>query len=308
LRMMFSCCHPRLAEEAQVALVLQILCGFGVDEVASAFVTTHSAMEKRITRAKKVLAGAKKLFDVAAPADLLARLPAVQRALYLLFNEGYHGASSEVAVRAELCREAMRLTAVLLANRVLATPATYALAALMSLDAARLPARIDAAGNLNSLTEQDRSLWDKSLVTEGLAFLELSARGSELSEYHVEAAIASIHATAVETGSTDWRSVVSLYDTLMAVRPSPVIALNRAIAIGQLEGPRRGMDEIRAIRDSDRLAKYPFYEAAQGEFELLRNNHAAASTHFRAAMVLARNAMERRFFKQRVSSSEKGIQ
>jgi predicted RNA polymerase sigma factor len=163
LRMMFSCCHPRLSEEGQVALMLQILCGFGVDEVASAFVTTHAAMEKRITRAKKVFAGSKKLFDVAAPADLLTRLPAVQRALYLLFSEGYHGASSEVAVRADLCREAMRLTAVLLGNPVVATPATCALAALMCLGAARLPARIDATGNLHSLTEQDRSLWDKAL-------------------------------------------------------------------------------------------------------------------------------------------------
>ena len=175
--MMFSCCHPRLPEEAQVALVLHILCGFSVDEIASAFVSSHAAIEKRITRAKKVLAGSKRLFDIAAPADFSARLPAVQRALYLLFNEGYHGASPESAVRAELCREAMRLTALLLEHPLGATPATYALSALMCLDAARLPARVDAAGNLSSLFDQDRSRWDQNLVAEGLKLLELSATG-----------------------------------------------------------------------------------------------------------------------------------
>src|SRR5882724_6213667 len=150
LRMMFSCCQPRLPEEAQVALVLHILCGFSVDEIASAFVSTHAAIEKRITRAKKALAKSKRLFDVTAPAEFSARLPAVQRALYLLFNEGYHGASAEKAVRVELCREAMRLTAVILEHSFGTTPATSALAALMSLDAARLPARVDASGDLLS--------------------------------------------------------------------------------------------------------------------------------------------------------------
>jgi len=136
LRMMFSCCQPRLSEQAQVALALHILCGFSVDEIASAFVTTHAATEKRLTRAKKVLAGSKTLFDIAAPADFSARLPAVHRALYLLFNEGYHGASAETAVRVELCREAMRLNALLLGHPLGTTPTTYALAALMCLDAA----------------------------------------------------------------------------------------------------------------------------------------------------------------------------
>src|SRR5215467_10003605 len=178
LRMMFSCCHPRLAEEARVALILHILCGFSVGEVASAFVNSHAAVEKRITRAKKVLAGSKRLFDVTIPADFSMRLPSVHRALYLLFNEGYHGASPESAVRAELCHEAMRLAACLLGHSLGATSATYALSALMCLNAARLPARIDASGNLSSLFDQDRSLWDRKLVLEGLKLLELSTSDS----------------------------------------------------------------------------------------------------------------------------------
>jgi len=204
LRMMFSCCHPRLAEEAQVALILHILCGFSVGEVASAFVSSRVAIEKRITRSKKVLAESKRLFDVTVPADFSARLPAVHRALYLLFSEGYHGASPEAAVRAELCHEAMRLSATLLDHPLGATPAGYALSALMCFDAARLPGRIDAAGNLISFLDQDRTRWDQMLVAEGLKLLGLSAAGSKLTEYHLEAAIASVHSTAARVEETNW--------------------------------------------------------------------------------------------------------
>lgn len=304
LRMMFSCCHPRLPEEAQVALMLHILSGFSVDEIASSFVSSHAAIEKRITRAKKVLGASKRLFDVSGADDFSGRLPAVQRALYLLFNEGYHGASPESAVRADLCREAMRLAGLLLDHPLAATPATSALAALMCLHAARLPGRIDASGNLSSLFEQDRSRWDQELVTEGLRLLDLSATGSELTDYHLEAAIASLHAMAHRAEDTDWATMVSLYDQLMAIRPSPVVALNRAIAVGQHEGAERGLEEIRSIADCHRLAAYPFYPAALGEFELRRGKLEAAREHFRAALSLARNPMEHRFLTQRVSACE----
>jgi RNA polymerase sigma-70 factor (ECF subfamily) len=306
LRMMFSCCHPRLAEEAQVALVLNILCGFSVSEIAGAFVSSHAAIEKRITRAKKVLARSKRLFDITTAAEFSIRLPAVQRALYLLFNEGYHGASAESAVRAELCHEAMRLAAALLEHPLGATPATYALSALMCLNAARLPARVDASGSLNSLFDQDRSLWDRKLVLEGLQLLDLSSTGSELAEYHLEAAIASVHSTAPRAADTDWARIVSLYDTLMSIRPSPIVALNRAIALAQRDGAERGLEAIGAIEDRDRLDAYPFYPAALGELELRRGRHETAREHFRAALALARNPMERQFLDRRVSACERG--
>ena len=304
LRMMFSCCHPRLKEEAQVALVLHILCGFSVHEIAGAFVAGYAAIEKRITRAKKVLASSRHLFDVARADEFAVRLPAVQRALYLLFNEGYHGASAEAAVRSELCREAMRLAALLEQHPFGATPATRALSALMCLHAARLPARVDAAGDLHSLFEQDRSRWDQALVAEGLRWMELSAEGPELTEYHVEAAIAAVHANAPRAEATDWQRIVALFDMLMAIRPSPVVALNRAIAIAQREGPERGLEEIQGIADRERLAAYPFYPAAVGELELRRGRHAAAREHLRAALALARNPSERRFFEQRVAACD----
>jgi RNA polymerase sigma-70 factor (ECF subfamily) len=216
---------------------------------------------KNASRAKKALARSKRLFDIAAPAEVSKRLPAVHRALYLLFNEGYHGASPERAVRSELCHEAMRLTGELLRHPLAQVPATYALAALMALDAARLPARVDLSGNLTSLFEQDRSQWDQTLVAEGLRLLDLSATGAELTEYHVEAAIAAVHARAPCAEDTYWREIVSLYDTLRAIRPSPIVELNRAIAIAQCDGPERGIAEIALIADQQRLIGYPFFHA-----------------------------------------------
>jgi RNA polymerase sigma-70 factor (ECF subfamily) len=303
LRMMFSCCHPRLPEEAQVALVLSILCGFGANEIAGAFLTGRAAIEKRISRGKKVLAGSKHLFDL-ADAEFSSRLSAVRRALYLLFNEGYHGASAESAVRAELCAEALRLTALLLEHPPAATPETSALAALMSLHAARLPARLDSAGDLSPLLDQDRSRWDARLVAQGLELLERSAAGRELTAYHVEAAIAAAHASASGVDQTDWPSIVSLYDRLMTIAPSPVVALNRAIAIAQRDGAERGMEELHAIEDRDRLKSYPFYPAAMGELELRRGNREAAREHFATALALARNPTERRFLEKRVRTCE----
>jgi len=299
LRMMFSCCHPRLAEEAQVALILNLLCGFGAGEIAAAFLTGRAGVEKRISRGKKVLAGSRRLFDLAGEA-FEPRLDAVRRALYLLFSEGYHGASADAPVRAELCAEALRLVALLRELPAAATPATDALAALMCLHAARLPARLDAAGELHPLVEQDRASWDTRLAAEGLALLERSAAGAEVTAYHVEAAIAAAHAAAPRVEQTDWRAIVSLYDRLMEIAPSPVVALSRAIAIGQRDGPERGVDALRAIAGLGRLSRYPFHAAALGEMELRRGQPAAARAHFGAALALARNDAERRFLARRL--------
>jgi RNA polymerase sigma-70 factor (ECF subfamily) len=303
LRLMFSCCHPRLSEEAQVALILNILCGFGTSEIAGAFLSSKAAIEKRLTRGKKVLAGSKKLFDLGSAADFPVRLAAVQRALYLLFNEGYHGAGETSTVRVELCEEAMRLTAMLLPHSRAGTPASRALAAMMCLHAARLPGRVDAAGELTSLREQDRSRWDRRLIAEGEQLLAASAEGGELSEYHLEAAIAGVHAQARQPEETRWDLIVMLYDKLLRLRPSPVVALGRAVAIGERDGPERGLEEILAMSDRERLADYPFYPAALGDLELRAGKRERAAEHFRQAMRLARNPMERRFFEQRVRAA-----
>lgn len=301
LRMMFSCCHPRLGGDVQVALILHILCGFGIDETAAAFLTTDAAMYKRVSRGKKVLAHTKRLFDL-TDADFAARLGAVQRALYLLFNEGYHGASAESSVRAELCQEAMRLMMLLVEHSLTARPSSYALAALMHLHASRLPARLDAGGNLSSLFDQDRAKWDADLIARGLQLLNKSASGSEVTEYHVEAAIAAVHARTARVEDTEWRQIVGLYDTLMTIQPSPIVALNRAIAVAQSEGAERGLEEIHAIDGAERMVNYPFYYAALGELEHRCNREDLAAGHYRAALSHARSPMERRFLQQRLDA------
>jgi len=306
LRMMFSCCHPDIPEDAQVALVLSLLGGFSAHEVAEAFLVSRAAMEKRISRAKKVLSGTRGLFELGAR-DFEARLTAVQRALYLLFNEGYHSASPEAAVRLDLCREAIRLVALLVDHPPAATPATHALAALMALDAARLPARVDEAGDLTELARQDRSRWDTRLIARGLEWLEDSARGEVVSEYHLEAAIAATHALAPTAEETPWSDIVELYDALLRLRPSPVIALNRAVALAEQLGPERGLAALRSIPGAERLAAYPFYPAALGELELRCGRVAEARKHFRAAHRLARNPAERTFLERRLVECERRL-
>jgi RNA polymerase sigma-70 factor (ECF subfamily) len=245
-----------------------------------------------------------RLFDIGDAAERERRLPAVQRALYLLFNEGYHGASPQFAVRASLCHEAIRLAGLLQEHCLGSTPGMEALAALMYLNAARLPARTDAAGDLVALCDQDRSQWDQRLVAEGERLLQRSARGPELTAYHVEAAIAWVHTTAVRAEDTRWPQIVALYDMLMAMRPSPIVALNRAIAVAQLDGPEAGLKAIAAIENRDRLARYPFLPAALGELELRAGRPAPARRHFRDALRLARNPAERRFLQQREIACE----
>jgi predicted RNA polymerase sigma factor len=279
-------------------LVLSLVGGFGAREIAAAFVSSRAAIEKRLTRAKQALKGSGPLFDIADARDFANRLPAVQRALYLIFSEGYHGGSARAVVRSDLCHEAIRLTRLLAKHPLAATPATHALLALMYLDAARLPARLDPSGNLASLFDQDRTRWDRALAKEGETWLERSATGSEMSSYHAEAAIASVHARARDFGATDWTAIVSLYDMLMRIAPSPIVALNRAIAIGQRDGPALGLEAIDAIAP-ERLRAYPFYHAARGELELRRGNPIVASEHFRRAAALARNLAEKRFYENR---------
>ena len=299
LRMMFSCCDPALAGETQVALALNLLCGFTVSEIAAAFLCKYKAMEKRIARGKAVLAQSKRLFDF-GDEELPERLSAVHRAIYLLFNEGYHGTLPQAAVRVDLCREAMRLGELLTRKDQLAAAQTYALCALMCLTAARLPARIDPAGDLVALADQDRSQWDAGLIAKGNAYLDRAASGTQVTEYHLEAAIASLHASASRASDTDWEKLVWLYDLLARINGSPVVELNRAIAVGQKDGPERGIAAIEAIARSERLEGYPFLPAALGELELAAGHPEKARRHFETAVLLARTPTERRFLERRL--------
>jgi len=302
LRMMFSCCDPRLSEDGRVALILSVLSAMSVREVAGALLLSEAAAEKKISRAKEVLRTSGTLFALHDPREVEARLPSVQRALYLLFNEGYHGASPVAAVRETLCQEALYLTQNLLQHPQAAVATTRALLALMCLTAARLPSRTDSEGDLIPLREQDRSLWDRALIEEGMRLLDESATGSELSEYHLEAAIAAAHAHAPSAHETPWAEIVGLYDLLLRTRPSPVAALGRAIAIGQRDGVDAGLEALADLEGEARLERAPFFSAAMADLELQAGRVADAKAHLEEAKALSRSPSERRFFEHRLLS------
>src|SRR5881628_3654994 len=280
LRMMFVCCHSVIPREAQVALALKTLCGFSVSEISHAFLTTEAAIAKRLTRAKQKIQEAQVPFEIPIGDELTRRLDSVLHSLYLLFNEGYKASSGENLVREELCDEAIRLTQLLARHRAGNQPKTHALFALMLLNAARIPARQDDEGNLLRLEEQDRSLWEQAMIARGMFHLHESTAGAEISEYHLQAGIAACHATAIDYKSTDWGKILSLYDRLIEFDDSPVVALNRAVAVANVRGPEAGLQTLRAIRDREKLGSYYLFYSVFGELEMRLNNHAVAAEQF----------------------------
>jgi RNA polymerase sigma factor (sigma-70 family) len=306
LRMMFVCCHPVIPPEAQVALALKTLCGFSVPEISHAFLTTEAAIAKRLTRAKQKIHEAQVPFEIPTGDELARRLDSVLQSLYLLFNEGYKASSGEKLVRKDLCKEAIRLTELLAQHRAGNQPKTHALLALMLLNTARLPAREDDAGNLLRLEEQDRTRWDQAMIARGMSHLRESAAGDAVSEYHLQAGIAACHATAMDYQSTDWARILSLYDRLMEFEDSPVVALNRAVAVANVYGPEAGLETVRAIRGREKLDSYYLFYAVIGELEMRLNNHAAAAEQFRKAFELAETKSERAFLLKRLQRCVEG--
>src|SRR5881394_3672173 len=306
LRMMFVCCHPVIPAEAQVALALKTLCGFNVPEISHAFLTTEAAIAKRLTRAKQKIQEAQIPFEIPTGDELTRRLDSVLHSLYLLFNEGYKASSGENLVREELCDEAIRLTQLLAQHRAGNQPKTHALLALMLLNAARIPARQDDKGNLLRLEEQDRSLWEQAMIAGGMFHLHESTAGAEISEYHLQAGIAACHATAIDYKSTDWAKILSLYDRLIEFDDSPVVALNRAVAVANVRGPEAGLQTLRTIRDREKLDSYYLFYSVIGELEMRLSNHAAAAEQFRKAFELAETKSERAFLLKRLQACTSG--
>ena len=302
LRMMFSCCHPELSIEAQVTLILKTLCGFSVSEIAHAFLATNDSIEKRLGRARKLFRDSGHFVGMTSVSDVPERLDAVYEAIYLLFNEGYHGSHPEQTVRDDLCFEAIRLALLLSEHPEGNKPKTHALLALMCFHAARLSGRINDDGGLVQLEMQDRSKWDLDLITRGYYFLERSQSGNQLTPFHLEAGIASLHCVAPEYQQTDWDEILKLYDSLYRLNPSPIVALNRAVAIGKAEGPEKGLTEIGKISDLAKLKTYPFYPAAIGEFQLLAGRLSEAEKYFESALKLARTDSEKNFFQRKLEA------
>ncbi|MBL9128448.1 MAG: sigma-70 family RNA polymerase sigma factor [Verrucomicrobiales bacterium] len=306
LRMLFVCFHPRLSVEAQTALALRTLCGLSPAEIAGAFLTSEAAIAKRLVRARQRIRDLNLPFSVPGPADLPKRLDGVLATLYLLFNEGYKASTGERLVREDLCHEAIRLARLLADHPATRQPKTHALIALMMLNAARLPARTDVSGALRRLREQDRGLWNPTLIRGGLEHLALSATGDALSEYHLEAGIAACHSTAPDDASTDWARVLSLYDQLAARSRSPVVALNRAVAVARVHGPAEGIKAIDRIPNRERLEDYHLYHAVRGALEAELGHAEEALRRYRKAESLATHPSERAFLAARIRECRDG--
>lgn len=303
LRLMFVACHPVLSREARVALTLRLLGGLSTGEISRAFLSSEATVAQRIVRAKRTLAEANVPFELPSRDDIPSRLSSVLEAIYLIFNEGYAATAGDDWIRPELCNEALRL------GRTLATltpdePEVHGLVALMAIQTSRLAARTDSSGNPVLLLDQDRSRWDHTLIQHGLAALDRAeAAGQAFGPYALQAAIAACHARARRAEETDWERIVALYDALAQVMPSPIVELNRAVAVSMAFGPAEGLDAVEALSAEPALQAYHLLPAVRGDLLLKLGRRDEARTEFLRAASLAGNARERAFLEARAAES-----
>jgi RNA polymerase sigma-70 factor (ECF subfamily) len=304
LRMMFACCHPRLAREDQLALTLKALCGFGNSEIAHALLVTEETIKKRIQRATHDLVNHHIALDPPPADELATRLDGVHQVLYLLFNEGYSSSEGDTAIREDLCEEAVRLCQLLCSHPRCCTPATYALMALMLFHAARLEARLDQRGSILLMEEQDRGKWDQRLIEKAQEFLNRSAEGKVISPFHLEAGIAYHHCTARNYAETDWPAILRLYDALVTIHPSPVYQLNRAIVVAEIEGPQAGIRALEEAGADPALRHYHLFDATLGELNRRAGDFKRARRYFEAARNKTKSPFDRELLARRLGECE----
>jgi RNA polymerase sigma factor (sigma-70 family) len=303
LRLVFVCCHPVLSKEARVALTLRLLGGLTTEEIARAFLVPESTVAQRIVRAKRTLAEARVPFEVPTGVDRAARLSSVLEVIYLIFNEGYSATAGEEWVRPALCEEALRLGRVL-AGLAPDEPEVHGLVALMEIQASRLSARTDPSGKPVLLLDQDRAKWDHLLIGRGLAALEQAERvGGTLGPYALQAAIAACHARARTAEETDWERIVALYDALAQVMPTPVVELNRAVAVGMAFGPEAGLELVDELLSEGSLDGYHLLPSVRGDLLAKLGRHQEARGEFERAASLTANARERDLLLARAAAS-----
>ena len=304
LRLMFIACHPVLSTEARIALTLRLLGGLTTEEIARGFLAAEPTIAKRIVRAKQTLASRQVPFEVPAPDELPARLASVLEVLYLVFNEGYSAMAGDDWMRPALCLEALRLGRVL-AELMPAEPEVHGLAALMEIQASRIPARLSPAGLPVPLPEQNRGRWDQLLIRRGFtALLRAQRLGGPPGPYVLQAAIAACHARAHTTAETDWERIAALYQALAALAPSPVVELNRAVAVAMADSPERGLEIVDGLAEEPALAGYHHLPSVRGDLLARLGRHDQAASEFRRAASLTRNTPERTVLLQRAAESD----
>jgi RNA polymerase sigma factor (sigma-70 family) len=302
LRMLFVCANPGIPRESQIVFALKILCGFSTEEIALRLFQSHEAIYKRLQRARAALRERIQEIETPGIEELASRLPAVLEILYLLFTEGYSSAQPDKVIRHELCEEAIRLGRLLEEHPVGAAPETAALLALMYLNAARFESRVDGAGGLLLLEEQNRSLWDRELIQIGIAYLQRAARGERFTRYHAEAAIAAEHCLAPTYKETRWEEIARLYQMLDGIAPSPINTLNRAIAIAEWQGPDAGLALLEALNPPPWLLGYYLWDATLGELYRRRGDRERASAHLTRALSAAPTHAEKALLRRRLAA------
>jgi RNA polymerase sigma-70 factor, ECF subfamily len=306
LRLIFTCCHPSLAPEARVALTLREVCGLTTEEIAKAFLTTPRTLAQRIVRAKTKIRETKIPYEVPTPQELPERLGAVLQVVYLVFNEGYSAAAGTEVTRAELTGEAIRLGRLLTELRPRSEvdpeiePEVIGLLSLMLLQASRHAARKSPTGEMILLEHQDRSLWNREQIAEGVALLEKALKSGRVGSYTLQAAIAAVHAQAGSVAATDWRQIVTLYDRLAEIQPSPVVQLNRAVAIAMRDGPEAGLAQIDAVLEHGELADYYLAHSARADMYRRLGRTAEARSSYEKALALTQQEPERQFLQERI--------
>ena len=298
LRLIFTCCHPALPPEAQVALTLRELCGLTTEEIARAFLVTPATLAQRIVRAKAKIRETRIPYEVPAPHELPERLDTVLQVIYLVFNEGYSTAAGAEVTRADLTREAIRLGRLL--SELLPEPEVIGLLSLMLLQASRHAARTSPTGELILLENQDRSLWNREQIAEGVALVEKALKSGHFGSYTLQAAIASVHAESESTAATDWGQIVALYNQLLRIQPSPVVELNRAVAIAMRDGPEAGLQQIEAVLEHGELANYYLAHSALADMYRRLGRVAEARASYEKALALTQQKPERQFLQARI--------
>jgi len=305
LRMIFMCCHPEISQESSVALSLKTVGGFSVREIARAFLAEDAAIAQRLVRAKSQIRERRLTLDLPRGCELKTRLASVLDVIYFMFNEGYTAHEGQDLIRNDLCFEALRLGCLVAASSI-AMPSVHALVALMAFQAARLAARVDEEGDLVLFEFQDHTRWDQQLIGLGFHHFDRSMEGDEISEYHPQAAIAATYARAPDWDAVDWPMILRLYDQFLAINPSPVVALNRAVVVGKVHGPAQALATIAPLESNSKLRNYYLLPAVRGHLLLELGRHGEAAMSFRAALDCSCSEPERRFLRRKLEDCERG--